>query len=219
MDPKASGIIRKYGLDHVSCDTCSFEVACLKNAIDPQVVKKELIDLRITQQETQTSFILILEDVLRQHENVKHAIPQVSRALIRATQQSTLHKQSFQVIRDKFEALVENLEVHLYKEENILFPEFNKLWKKRHCEHGYPLLFPMMYPIQGLEAEHESARWILQEICLLIRLCNNPKLTNKYSTSVFQEVQAIKNQMMKLFDQESRLFPQALALEKETANN
>ncbi|MCC6835852.1 MAG: hemerythrin domain-containing protein [Cytophagales bacterium] len=210
IEPESVRVIRKHGLHNFENSNVLFEEACRQHAVDPQIVKKELIHLRLVLHATPAAFNQILEDTLQKHEDIKHTIPQIREALHRASE----HNSKLFSVKKKFEWLVENLEVHFYKEENILFPEFIKLWKSGQEQHEYITSFPMMYPIEGLEAEHEWAKEILDEITAIIRDCRKSGYADQYCNEVYSMLQIFKKQLKQLIKQESGLFPQALTLER-----
>ena len=72
----------------------------------------------------------------------------------------------------------------------------------------------MMYPIEGLEAEHEWAKEILDEITAIIRDCRKSGYADQYCNEVYSMLQIFKKQLKQLIKQESGLFPQALTLER-----
>lgn len=207
-EPQSITIIEKYGLNNMACH--NFEDACFKHAIDPQIVKYELICLRVSLQANNTLFNQILKDALHQHEAIKKTIPQIRSALLRATK----HNPKVLCVKNKFETLIENLEVHLYKEENILFPEFMKLSKGGQGR-SEVLSFPMMYPIEGLEAEHERVSEILDEITALIRVCCKLNPADRHSNQMYIGLQVFGKQVKELMKRENQLFPQALTLEEK----
>lgn len=214
-EPRSTSVFQKFELDYSACADYPFEEACSRNSVDPQVVKKELINLRLSLKQTHESFGQLLERVIRQHDNIKNAILPVRQALLLAVEHHTSHPYELLTVKTKFEILIESLEVHLYKEERILFPEFINLWKEHQFRMGYPLPFRMMYPIKTLESEHESVKTILREIRELIRYSRIPGNTDKYYRTVCIELETFEKKLVELIDMEDRmLFPETLALEK-----
>lgn len=76
-------------------------------------------------------------------------------------------------------------------------------------------LFRMMYPIEGLEDEHQLARTILIDMRSIIRYGKIPKGVGVYYEYVCQEPGILRKQMINLMDQENQLlFPKALGWNK-----
>lgn len=214
-EPRSTSVFQKFEFDCSACADYPFEEACRRNSVDPQVVKKELIKLRLSLEHTHESFGQLLEYVSRQHDTLKNAIPPVRQALTLALEQRTSHQYELLTVKAKFDTLIESLEIHLYKEERILFPEFIGLWKENRLPTGHPLPFSMMYPIETLECEHESVKAILREISELIRYYKIPGNTGKHERTVCMALESFEKKLVELIDMEDRmLFPETLALEK-----
>lgn len=214
-EPRSTSVFQKFELDYSACSDYPFEEACRRNSVDPQAVKKELINLRLSLKQTHESFGQLLEHVIRQHDIIKNAIPPVRQALLLAVEHQPSHLYELLTVKAKFDTLIESLEIHLYKEEKILFPEFTNLWKENGFTTSYPLPFRMMYPIETLESEHESVKAILREISELIRYYKIPGNTGKHYRTVCIALESFEKKLVELIDMEDRmLFPETLALEK-----
>lgn len=214
-EPQSAGVFRKYGLDYLGCSEHQFEEACRKCSADPWVVKEELFHLRLSLKRMHESFGQLLEDVLHQHNIIKNAIPHVRESLIVAVEHHGTQLCELLRVKSKFKEMMESLEVHLYKEEMILFPEFINLWNKKLHRTDYSLPFKMMHPIKSLESEHESAKAILIDIKELIRYYKMPKNADKHYREVCLKLEFFEKNLIKLIDLENQiLFPEALSLER-----
>jgi len=217
-EPQSANVFQKFGLDISKCGQSSFEAICKTNSIDTNAVKHELLNLRHSLIQAHTSFGHLLGAVLSQHEKIKKAIPAIHKALFLKYEHR--HLRNFEKVKKKFEMLMNGLEVHLYKEEMILFPEFINLWNKKLYQTEYRPPFRMMHPLEGVETEHKWATTILQEIRELTLTRSQPGCTHKNELKIFEELESFRKNMEELIDLESRLlFPEALGLEKNIIND
>jgi len=215
LEPQSIHIIKKYNLDAGGTKTLLFEDACRKHAVDARYVKNELIELRLSLKQANESFAQLLDGILQQHEVIKNTLSNIKHALHLAIQHQTDLQEKLLTVKNKFDVLSETLDIHLYKEEMILFPEFVKLWNNQKNQGERLPLFRMMYPIEGLEDEHQLARTILIDMRSIIRYGKIPKGVGVYYEYVCQELESFEKQMINLMDQENQLlFPKALELEQ-----
>lgn len=213
-EPLSSNIFRKYGLDHSMCLTLEFEEACQKYSVDPLEVKLELISLSISSKQL-PAFDCLLENILHQHRHIKIKIQLIREALLKAIEHETTYLYELLKVKAKFEALIEGLEIHFYKEETILFPEFIKLWARQLQPTNDPLPFRLMYPIERLESEHESVKAILKEIKELRQYYKIPANSSEHYRKACLKLDDFERSLVKLTDMENEaLFPKALIMEK-----
>lgn len=216
-EPQSAHVFRKFELDPSACSHQQLETICQIKGIDWLDVKNELAKLR--KKETQT-FGNTLNNVLSQHEKVKRAIPVIRKLLTPALKHQGARLQEINKVKATFERLMDCLEVHLYKEEMILFPEFINLWNKKVNQTCYTPPFRMIYPLNGVASEHELVTTILHEIRELIRCYNPSKCIRKFDKMVCQELESFLKNLIKLIDLENQiLFPEALMLEKAITND
>lgn len=214
LEPLSVHIFKKYGLDYFHYSNLEFEKACIGCAVSPDTVKKELIDKRTSARRLDEPLNQFIGMLLVLHDSLKENICCIRHALALAD----IHEQTFRyellTIKCKFEILVEKLEVHLYKEEEVLFPEFLKLWHKLQAFCHSSLSFCLEYPIESLESEHESVIAILEEIKQLSWYYKVPQHASEYYQNVCSELDKLEINLYNLIQLEnSKLFPEALALE------
>lgn len=219
LEPLSVHVFKKYGLDYFHYSDLEFEKACIGCAISPDTVKKELTDKRNSAKRLADPLNQFIRMLLVHHESVKENICRVRHALALADIHEHTFRYELLTIKCKFEILVEKLEVHLYKEEEILFPEFLKIWHKLRTSCHSSLSFCLEYPIESLESEHESVITILEEIKHLSRYYKVPQHATEYYQNVCNELDTLENNLYNLIRLEnSKLFPEAMALEGDMNN-
>ena len=217
--PSTKDIFRKYGLDQNQIYQLEFEDACAKCAVSPHLLKAELINIRTAERRLTESMNQVIENILSHHQIVKKIISAIRAVLPIAIASEETYRYELLAIKTKFEMLQEQLEVHLYKEEMVLFPQFIGLWKNRNGGRFAPS-FLLTYPIECLESEHESAKSMLSEIKQLSRYYRVPQNTSESYQQVYKHLDALEKKLNDLIHLENTfLFPKALALENDFYND
>ncbi len=160
-----------------------------------------------------------IENILNHHQIVKRILSDIGATLAIAIAVEETSRYELLSIKTKFEMLQEQLELHLYKEEMVLFPEFMGLFDNRDG-HPHAPSFPLAYPIERLESEHETVKTILSEIRQLSGYHQIPKNTGESYQNVYRHLHALEKRMDDLIRLENTmLFPEALALENKFYND
>ncbi len=218
-EPLSVHVFKKHGLDYFDSIDLEFETACIECAVNPDTVRKELIAIRHSAKRLAEPFNQFIMLLLSHHDSLKENIHCIRHAMDLADIHEHTFRYELLTIKCKFEILVEKLEVHLYKEEELLFPEFLKLWHKLQLSAYSSLSFCLEYPIESLESEHESVIAILEEIKQLRRYSKTPQQGTEYYQNVCNELDKLEIKIYNLIRLEnSKLFPEALALEDEMNN-
>jgi regulator of cell morphogenesis and NO signaling len=218
-EPLSVHVFKKHGLDYFNSTDLEFEKACIGSAVNPDTVRKELIAIRPSAKRLAEPFNQFIMMLLVHHDSLKENIHRIRHALDLANIHEHTFRYELLTIKSKFETMVEKLEVHLYKEEEVLFPEFLKLWHKLQSSSYSSLSFCLEYPIESLESEHESVIAILEEIKQLRRYSKTPQQATEYYQNVCSELDKLEINLYNLIRLEnSKLFPEALALEDDMNN-
>ncbi|MEK6781606.1 MAG: hemerythrin domain-containing protein [Bacteroidota bacterium] len=214
-EPLSGTVFKKYGLEYSNCLDLDLEEACQRYSINSQQVKLELANLRRFSKQLPEAFDRLLDSILYQHQLIKIKIPLIREALLIAIEHETSYQYELLTTKLKFELLNENLEIHLYKEEMILFPVFINLWARQLRPSDDLLPFWLKYPIESLESEHVSAKAILSEIKELSQYYKIPTNTSKQYKEACLKLDDFERSMVNIINLEDEaLFPEALVLEK-----
>ena len=218
-EPLSVHVFKKHGLDYFNSTDLEFEKACIGCAVNPDTVRKELIAIRPSAKRLGEPFNQFIRMLLERHDSIKENIHRIRQDLdLTSIHENTLQHELL-IIKSKFNSMVEKLEIHLYKEEEVLFPEFLKLWHKLQSSSYSSLSFCLEYPIESLESEHESVIAILEEIKQLRRYYKTPQQATEYYQNVCNELDKLEINLNNLIRLEnSKLFPEALALEGDMNN-
>jgi regulator of cell morphogenesis and NO signaling len=227
-DYRAAAIFEKYSLDFCCKGGVTIEQACSEKKIDAASIYAELGQLATVAQPDAPRFSnWPLDELIDYIINVHHKYVRESTPVISAhtqkvgTVHGSNHPEVVKIARH-FEAVAEELQRHMMKEELMLFPYIKSLVKaKRNGKAAIPAPFgTVQNPIRMMEAEHRAAGDELYEVRSLSNNYNPPEdACTTYRVS-FQELQQFEQDLHQHVHLENNiLFPKAIALEQELRNS
>ncbi len=171
-------VVEKYGLDFHNEADLSIEEACRKRGLDPRTVLGELEAAAAPRTPVQLDFggmslpALITHIVNRHHEYLKLELPRLRARLDRmASRHGERDGALLTRLHRVYCDLQEDLELHLQKEERILFPTI-ELYAAA-AEAGQPLprtpFGTVRNPIGMMEREHDGATRLLEQMRQITR--------------------------------------------------
>lgn len=171
-DYRRAEVFRKFGIDYCCGGKRTVEEACRKKGIDPDTVKKELADAGTRGGSIHQDYNRWQPDFLADyivathHRYVTESLPmlyELSAKVARVHGDS--HPETVDIARH-FEAVAQELQMHMHKEEHILFPYIKQLAAARRD--GKPVARPpfgtIANPIRMMRGQHESAGGSMEEI-------------------------------------------------------
>jgi regulator of cell morphogenesis and NO signaling len=222
-DYRKAKVFKQYGIDFCCGGGISVSDACKAYNADFTAVTTALEELdkepAQTNQNYQSWPIEKLIDYIESehHTYVREAIPIVSQFVNKVKAVHGDNKPNVAEIADVFNALAEELQDHLMKEERILFPYLRMMAKaQNNADVQEPPFGSVQNPIRAMENEHDDAGEAIFKIKALTENYNPPKgacATHKVSYAYLKE---FMDDLMKHVHLENNvLFPKALELEKE----
>lgn len=223
-DYRKAEVFRKYGIDYCCGGKKPLEEVCRKKGIDPQAVQKELDALDLLPDEEQHQFgewtLDTLADYIveKHHKYVAESLPILYELTAKVARVHGERHPELAEIARLFDEVAVELQMHMHKEERMLFPYISKM--AANLREGNPVPFPVFgsveNPIRMMEAEHESAGGNMEEIRRLsddytppLDACTSYRVLfaklNEFEQDLHQHVHLENN----------ILFPRAVALEKE----
>ena len=166
--PARSRIFDRYGLDYCCGGKRTVEDACRRRGIDPDPVLAELeaLDAEVVPQDDPIAGMSMTElaDHIEEthHAYLRSELPRLARLVDKVT---TVHGEVhawLEEVRTVFAGLVAELEPHMMKEEQILFPMIRELERAGssrvfHCD-------TIENPIRVMEHEHDNAGQALDRL-------------------------------------------------------
>jgi regulator of cell morphogenesis and NO signaling len=178
-DNRTAIVFEKYQLDFCCKGKRTLEQACRESSVPENEILDQLSLLEVTPQgqvddvETFSASELARYIVARHHSYTKKELPRIMSYLLKiSSSHGDRHPEMIKVAA-LFAELCEEMELHMQKEEVILFPRIQKLQKQK--ELGLLDRSDIIYlksPILMMEAEHDHAGNIMSQI---------RKLTNNYT--------------------------------------
>ncbi len=217
----AASVFEKYHLDFCCKGKRTLRQACEENNLD---IEEVVADLKTTVQNSHELTTIEFNKlslaglseyiVMTHHSYVKKEMPQILSYLQKvASKHGERHPEMLKVL-ELFAAVSEEMEQHMQKEEQILFPRIVEMEKwvaegnEIRINHNY-----LQAPIHMMEAEHDHAGTMLAEINKLTNNYNPPAdacTTFKLSFAALQAFEMDLHQHVHL--ENNILFPKALQL-------
>lgn len=220
----AASVLERYGIDYCCGGKRSLEEACREKGVSPASVKNDIAhattELGAVAKDWNTAPLrdLIRHIVTKHHEYLKLELPRVGQ---RVRTVSRVHGEkdpsSLHELEQVYEGLVEEMNLHMHKEEMMLFPAIERF--EAALESGGLLppspLGTIANPIAVMEREHDSAGDALGRIRELTRGYEAPSYACSTYRAMLEGLEALETDLHQHIHLENNiLFPRAIALER-----
>ncbi len=223
---RTAAVFEKYHLDFCCKGKRSLQQACAEQDIAIEELVTELNNLSSTTGNSQHSFpfdqlsLAQLADyiVSTHHDYVKRELPQLLAYLQKVASKHGQRHPELLKIFDLAAAIKEEMDMHMMKEEQVLFPRIKEVEKIAGQPAGeYRMnLFYLQAPIMMMEQEHDHAGSLTEEIRTLSNNYSAPAdacTTYKLAYASLQAFEIDLHQHVHL--ENNILFPKAVELLKE----
>ncbi|MDZ7624685.1 MAG: iron-sulfur cluster repair di-iron protein [Ignavibacteriaceae bacterium] len=216
-------VFEEYGLDFCCKGNRGLKNACAEKNIDLQKVVNELTNLshngngKENPDDWQLDF-LVDYIINNHHQYVRRMIPVIS---LHADKVASVHGKNHPEtlrIADLFLAVREELEMHMMKEERILFPQIKQMvqTQKENSQFFPPPFGTIQNPIRMMEYEHTSAGDALYQIRELSSNYTHPEDACNTFKALYSELKEFEEDLHKHIHLENNiLFPKSITLEAE----
>jgi regulator of cell morphogenesis and NO signaling len=227
-DYRKAEVFRKYGLDFCCGGKKTLEKACEKKGLDVVEVKKALKAVEddfTTNTEDHNSWELdFLADYIinKHHKYIENSHPMLFEFSQKVARVHGSRHAEVVDIAHYYNEVAEELQLHMHKEEMILFPYIKELAiaKRNGTPMERPQFGSIQNPINMMEAEHESAGGNMEKIRELSNNFTPPEdACNSYRVlfAKLKEYEADLHHHIHL--ENNILFKKAIELEKELFNS
>lgn len=214
--PSRARVFQQFQIDFCCGGGIQLSTACERKSIDPQVVLAELlladeVANADTEPDWATERLSVLVDniLMTHHAYLRKALPNLGAMAEKVYRVHGDNHPELLNLLEVFSALYAELDSHMYKEENILFPAVKQIELGAMPPQAAAQLFG---PISVMEAEHESAGRALEE---LRRITNNftpPDGACNTYRGLFAGLEELERDLHWHIHKENNiLFPRALA--------
>ncbi len=226
-DFTATRVFKRYGIDFCCHGDTSLEVACRKQNIDVDNVIKALEEPN-TQSNANIPFAswpldLLLDYVLKiHHRGIRKNGPELLKLIAKVKSVHGERHPELNEIESLVTESLEELEMHLQKEENVLFPYLYELFEADEEGHSIEQMHcgTISNPIKVMRMEHENEG---------VRYLHIREITNHFTTPadgcasyrmMMEELEAFVDALFEHIHIENNiLFPRFEELENKTVIN
>lgn len=224
-DYRLAEVFQKHGIDFCCGGNVPIGEACRQQGVDPETLLKELEAISNAPRKPDSPDFLrwspdfLVEYIINNHHAyLKEAIPALRTFTEKVAQAHGNSHPEVVEIHNLFQALANELEPHMMKEEHVLFPLIQQISQAVKQQSG-PVGMPVGGPIQQMELEHDRAGNLIKEIRQLSHdftlpadACNTFEATYKklveFEADLFQHIHLENN----------ILFPQVIELQEKLSH-
>lgn len=221
-DYRKAEVFKRHGIDFCCGGNIPLAQACLEKNADIALVQEQLDEIDNRQTPPEEDFdaweldMLVDHIVGVHHVFVKKANKTIKEFVNRVKMVHGMNKPNVSEISDRFDALADELDLHMHKEETILFPYIKELVAAE--KDGTSISSPfgsVENPISMMLAEHDNAGNELEQIQQLTENYTPPKGACATHTVSYSQLKEYADDLMRHIHLENNvLFPKAIALEK-----
>ncbi|MCP4460343.1 MAG: iron-sulfur cluster repair di-iron protein [Cytophagales bacterium] len=223
-DYRKADIFKKYGIDFCCGGNRSLKETCEKEGISVDAVSQELAAIddiidRPSQNYNNWELDFLVDYIVNTHHIYVHeAIPVLEAYSTKVARVHGSNHPEVIEIANLFQAISEELQMHMHKEEVMLFPAIKKMVKDKN--NNQPIssspFGSISNPINMMEQEHESAGGNLKAISELSNEFTPPEEACATYQVLFAKLQEFENDLHQHIHLENNiLFPKAIKLEAE----
>lgn len=220
QDFRAGAILDGYHLDFCCGGALSLAKACAQRGIDVQRVITEIEALDPATHKTPAGnpVALIPHIIERHHNYVRQSLPQICEHLAKVVAAHGARHPELALVQSEFTKIANELQQHLLKEEQVLFPYVIALAEAVDGPGPPPpdMFGTIQNPIRMMEIEHQDASDRMVAIRELSHGYKAPADACNTYRLVFEELEAFEQDLRVHVDLENNvLFPKAVELEEE----
>lgn len=167
--PRRSKVFEQYGIDYCCGGKKPLTLACAEKAVDFDSVARDLANTDAQPRDpsevdwTKASLTDLADHIVeKHHEYLREALPRISGLTAKVAEVHGGRRPELREVKYVFDGLRAELETHMMKEEQILFPMLRQLESPNpvpefHCG-------TVQNPIRVMEHEHDSAGMALARL-------------------------------------------------------
>lgn len=214
--------LERYGLDYCCGGKQPFEDACATKRLDPESVMQEIEQSQgsgASERDWQTAPLdeIVKHIVGTHHEYLKLELPALGNRMNKVlTVHGPKDQKTLGRLADVFGSLRAEMEMHMHKEEMMLFPFLEQYGRAETSGRTVP---PVPFgsvanPIGVMEREHEGAGGAMVEIRQLTHDFEYPSYACSTVRALFDGLKALEADLhVHIHLENNILFPRAIALE------
>lgn len=219
--PSRARVLERWSIDYCCGGKKPLSVVCQEKGLDSDALVRDLLlnDAKADSEEGWADYTMeTLADhiVSTHHAYLREELPRLSRMAQRLVEAHGSRHPELLEVQSVFEDLREELEMHMYKEEQILFP----LCRALQLSDALPLSHcgSVNNPIRVMEHEHDSAGRALERLRTLTGGYTPPTdACNTYRVFLASLAEFEADMHLHIHKENNILFPKAIERERELA--
>jgi len=222
--PLTTRVFEQFKIDYCCHGDIPFEVACQNAGAIPEEVNDKIDHILSSSTESDGDSLseLSLSDLIdhildRHHVFTRKEIAHLTQLMAKVASRHGDHHKHLLELKDLFEAVCNDLQPHMEKEEQVLFPYIVDLESRQST--GRPPPFPpfgtVQNPIRMMTAEHEDVGDLLSEMREVTNDYKLPDGACPSFTALYHRFAEFERDLHKHIHLENNLlFPRAIDLER-----
>jgi regulator of cell morphogenesis and NO signaling len=225
---RSAQVFERYGVDFCCGGKKTISEACSAKGINADNVISELKEINGAENHSSSHFntwkldFLIDYIVNNHHRYVDKMLPVIYMHSQKVAEKHGANHNETLEIAELFTSIKNELEVHMQKEERMLFPYIKHMLKMEQSgeEVPFPPFGSVENPVRMMELEHEAAGKQVEQINLLSSNYLPPEDGCTTYRVLYQELKEFENDLhMHIHLENNILFPRAVELEKKLTAN
>ncbi len=214
--PDRAHIFQRFQIDYCCGGAQPLGQACVAKNVDPQIILSEIVnqdsraDVNSEPDWTKATMSALVDNILNQHhEYLRNALPHLGEMAEKVYNvHGESHPELLNVLQT-FAGIFQELDSHMYKEENILFPAIKRLEQGTMPPAAAAQLFG---PVSVMEAEHAAVGAELEKLRNLTNNYTPPDGACNTYRGLFAGLEELERDLHWHIHKENNiLFPRALA--------
>ncbi|GIV28317.1 MAG: hypothetical protein KatS3mg027_2131 [Bacteroidia bacterium] len=216
-DMRKVKVFMKYGIDFCCGGKKTIQEACVEAGVDYKQVEQELSQIDKEKEDLDFNSMPLHEltayIINKHHRYIKENKEALMGLALKVAERHGGRHPELSSIYKNFNELVHELDLHLMKEENILFPYIDEMSKGEKNEAGFG---SVRNPIRMMEHEHDIAGNLIKEIRALSSNYTAPEDACNSYNALYRLLKEFDEDLMTHIHLENNiLFPRAIELENK----
>lgn len=221
--PLAAQVFYKHGIDFCCGGKISLGKVCSEKSIEIEKVIDQIHSLKKIESDEpdvqKKSLQEIISYILKEfHDTWRDELPALEHLMNKVCKVHGNTHQELHNLKNEFNILVEDISLHLQKEEKILFPyiiDIEKCYEKQ-IAYGQSHCGSVQNPIRQMEYEHDTAGSVLKKMNDITNGYTLPQGACNSYRSLFAGLQKMEyNLFIHIHTENNILHPRAIELEKK----
>jgi len=222
--PSRARVFEELGIDYCCGGRKSLQQACEEKNLSVEEVTRRLLEAEQQAEPeerdwSQATLTELCEHIVQtHHEYLRNELPRLSDLARKVAEAHGDERPEWHTLREVYESLRSELQLHMQKEEHVLFPAIMQMEQA-----NAPLRFPfgtVANPIRMMEYEHDNAAQALEQL---------RQLTNDYTPAedacpttraLLDALQTLEKDLhLHIHKEDNILHPRAIALEERVSRH